>query len=421
MTAMTPISAGRRRTGTNLPRVGDYNQMLVLDLIRRSGEISRVELVRETGLTAQTMSNICRRLEEAQLIRGAGRHYGGMGAPRVMFEVRPEGRYALGLHIDPARLTLVVINLAGVKVASRTIASPERSEPEAMLAEIERLAHELIAECSIPEGRLAGMGVATPGPLDAEKGIVVDAPNLPGWENVRLKEELERRLSVNVIIEKDSTAAAVGEQWALTDSHDSFAFVYLGTGVSAGIVLGGEVMRGFSSNIGDIGHLSGDPNGPICHCGGRGCLASTAMPVSIVAEGTAQGALPAVDLADPRAVERALWDLSVMAQADPLGPPAEILIRVAKSYGRVVGQLANVLDLEAVVFGGPQWAALESTFLRVIPPVVSRLFVGRQLHEVLIRGSKVGEDSGAYGAASLSMWSTTFSRDTHLTLGDARG
>ena len=114
---MTPRSPGTTersaRRGTNLPRVAEYNQVLVLDLIRRSPGTSRSDLVQSTGLTMQTLSNICQRLVAAGLIRESGRVRSGVGAPRIVYEVEPTGRYSLGLHIDPARLSLVLLDLAG--------------------------------------------------------------------------------------------------------------------------------------------------------------------------------------------------------------------------------------------------------------------------------------------------------------------
>lgn len=407
----------RARRGTNLPRVADYNQSLVLDLIRRTPGISRVELVRHTGLTAQTMSNICRRLCDADLIYESGRVHAGVGAPRSVFEVNASARFTLGLHIDPARLTLVILDLAGEIHGSLLVSTPDSADPLHMLEAIEESIQQLLAENEVPYERVVGLGVATPGPVDITHGTVVDAPNLPGWELVRLQQELEQRLERPVVIEKDSTAAAVGEAWSSPDAPSNFAFIYLGTGVAAGIVLDGEAMRGASSNIGDIGHMSGDPNGPLCYCGGRGCLATTAMPASLVSEATARELLPPVDLGDARAVEQALARLCTIAESRSGREAAAIVNRTARSYARVAGQLANILDLEAIILGGPQWPALGPALLRIAPAIVGQLFVGRALHNVEVRGTSLGDHAGAVGAASLSMWSATFDAPKQLFLG----
>ncbi|MDN3310981.1 ROK family transcriptional regulator [Microbacterium oryzae] len=397
--------------------MADYNQMLVLDLVRRSRGISRVELVRETGLTAQTVSNICRRLSDADLIRETGRVSAGTGgAPRTIFEVNASGRFTIGLHIDPARLTFVVFTLAGDIVQRLSMRTPDTPEPEAMLAEIELRIRQLIEAAGVPTDRVAGIGVATPGPIDVLHGSVRDAPNLPGWEDVGLRAELERRLGLPVVVEKDTTAAALGELWSSPRPPQNFAFVYLGTGAGAGIVLDGEVRRGASSNLGNIGHMSGDPNGPICPCGGRGCLSLTALPATLVGEAAARGLVASVDLGDARAVEKAFAELCAVAVDHPGGEEAAIVDRAARSYARVASQLANALDLEAIVFGGPQWPALMSAVLRIAPPLISKAFLFRALHDVETRGASTNDDVGAVGAASLAMWATTFDAPTQLFL-----
>ncbi|WP_310521912.1 ROK family transcriptional regulator [Agromyces aerolatus] len=403
------------RRGTNLPRVADYNQMLVLDLVRRSSGISRVELVQQTGLSTQTMSNIARRLVDAGLIRESGRVHAGTGAPRAIFEVEAAGRYAVGLHIDPARLTCILLDLAGEVVVSNVRPTPKSSDPEDVLNAIEASISTLLVSAGVPRDRVAGIGVATPGPIDAAQGAVIGAPNLPGWDLVPLRRELEARLQLPVIIEKDSTAAALGEVWSARESASNFAFVYLGTGVAAGIVLDGEVMRGSSSNIGDIGHLSADPDGPICYCGGRGCLSATGMPATLVASAVEAGILPGVDGDDAYAVELALAELGRLAgEGDERA--IGILDRAAEGFGRVAGQLANMLDLDAIVFGGPEWGTFRPSFLRIVPDLVERLFMGSELHEVAVRGTSLGDHVGAVGAASLAMWATTFDAPRQLNL-----
>lgn len=415
-TPSTRQELGLQRRGSNLPRVADYNQILVLDIIRRSQGISRVELVQVTGLTAQTVSNICRRLSDAELIHETGRVSGGTGAPRTIFEVNAAGLYTVGLHIDPARLTFVLLTLAGDIVRRLSIRTSDTPEPAAMLADIERRIRELIEQAGISFDRVAGLGVATPGPIDVAHGSVRDAPNLPGWEDVALRADLEERLGIPVIVEKDTTAAALGELWSSQHPPRNFAFIYLGTGVGAGIVLDGEVRRGASSNIGNIGHMSGDPNGPICPCGGRGCLSLTALPATIVGDAAAKGLVNSADLGDARAVEKAFADLCRAAAENPGGAEAELVDRAARSYARVAGQLANALDLDTIVFGGPQWPAIMTAVLRIAPPMIAKIFLFRALHEVEVRGSSINDDVGAVGAASLAMWSTTFDAPTQLFL-----
>lgn len=404
-----------KRRGSNLPRVGDYNQLLVLDLVRRSQNISRVELSELTGLSTQTVSNICGRLVAAGLIEPAGRVEADTGARRTMFRVVPQGQYSVGLHIDPARMTLVLLNLAGEVEERASIETPTTRGPDDVLQAIVDAFADLVGRQEIGLGRVSGLGVSAPGPIMADSGALVGPPNLRGWGVVRLRDELESRVGLPVVLEKDTIAAATGEHWAGGGTLSNFAFIYLGTGIGAGIVLGGEVMRGASDNLGEIGHLSGDPDGARCYCGGRGCIAITSAPCHLVSAAVDAGTIPAVDLDDPLAVETALGRLCALADGGEESATA-IVERSARALGRIAGKLANVLDLDAVVLGGPNWSALSRTYMRIMPSIAASLLTVRDVHTVEVRGTTLGEDAGAIGAASLVMSSMASARTDHLTL-----
>lgn len=402
------------RRGTNLPRVAEYNQVLVLDLIRRSPGTSRRELVGRTGLTMQTLSNICQRLLGAGLIRESGRVRSGMGAPRIVYEVEPTGGYSLGLHIDPARLSIVLLDLAGENVHGVMVPTPEAPGPSHIFDLIEEQVRILLAEADVSSELVTALGVATPGPLDVEHGSVVGPPLLPGWGHVHLREELEQRLGLSVVVEKDSTAAAIGEIWRSPRDAENLAFLYLGTGVSAGLVLEGRVLRGSGStaglsHLGNIGHLTADPDGERCTCGGRGCVTVASLPAGIVETAISRGVLPAeTETSDARAVEAALVELSHRAEAEKDTGATEILETAARGFARVGMQLANLLDLDTIVFGGPQWPAFAPACLRLVPELVNEHYVATADHQVEVRGTAIGGHVGAVGAASLAMSETMF-------------
>ena len=108
--------------------------------------------------------------------------------------------------------------------------------------------------------RIAGLGVASPGPIDLDEGTVVDPPLLPGWDSVPLRDALAEATGLSTLMDKDVTSAAVAETWAGGPSGaGSFIFMYMGTGIGCGIVLNDEVVRGTSGNAGEIGHIMVDP------------------------------------------------------------------------------------------------------------------------------------------------------------------
>jgi len=401
------------RRGTNLDRVGGFNDAVVLDAIRRSEQLSRVELAEATGLSGQAISNIARRLLDAGLVREAGRLRGaGLGKPRTLLELEPTGRYAVGVHLDPSVVTVVLLDLTGEVVARRPV-DQYADDPGLLIDGIAKTIEEVIAEAGAPRDRVTGVGIAAPGPIDVERGVVVDPPNLSTWHLVPLRDELAERTGLPIVLDKDVTAAASAERWA--GQGGSFVFFYLGTGVGAGLVIGDEVVRGSSSNVGEIGHVIVDPDGPLCYCGRRGCVGEASQPRFLVQQGVqAEVLADGIDLDDRQAVEAAFSRLCALA-ADGSASAREIVTALAERIAKVVEDIANLLDLERVVFGGPHWEQLAPVLDAAVREALEGRFLLRAVHPCEVTGTALGVDVGAIGAASLVL-DRTFSPDPSLGL-----
>ncbi|HEY9335886.1 MAG TPA: ROK family transcriptional regulator, partial [Kribbella sp.] len=384
------------RRGTNLDRVGGFNDAVVLDAIRRSEQLSRVELAEATGLSGQAISNIARRLLDAGLVREAGRLRGaGLGKPRTLLELEPTGRYAVGVHLDPSVVTVVLLDLTGEVVARRPV-DQYADDPGLLIDGIAKTIEEVIAEAGAPRDRVTGVGIAAPGPIDVERGVVVDPPNLSTWHLVPLRDELAERTGLPIVLDKDVTAAASAERWA--GQGGSFVFFYLGTGVGAGLVIGDEVVRGSSSNVGEIGHVIVDPDGPLCYCGRRGCVGEASQPRFLVQQGVQAGVLAdGIDLDDRQAVEAAFARLCALA-ADGSASAREIVTALAERIAKVVEDIANLLDLERVVFGGPHWEQLAPVLDGAVRQALEGRFLLRAVHPFEVTGTALGVDVGAIGA-----------------------
>jgi predicted NBD/HSP70 family sugar kinase len=409
----------RARRGTNLPRMGDFNTTVVLDAIRRSATgLSRVELGHATGLSAQTVSNICRRLLDQDMVLEAGKASSGPGKPRTLLKLNPGGVFAVGVHLDPAVMTFAILDLTGAVVHRSRSATPAASDPDHLIGQISERIEDLIRGSGVDRSRIAGLGVATPGPIDFDRGTVVDPPHLLGWHLVPLRDALARATGFEVFVDKDVTAAAVAETWAGGPSGaGSFVFFYLGTGIGAGLVLRDEVIRGRSHNSGEIGHVIVDPAGPLCGCGARGCIAVTCTPRSLVLEAERAGLLPpSGGSADAHETDERFTALCELSAA---GSPAAsgILERSAVRVAKAVSVITNLLDVDRVVFGGPYWTRLSALYLRLIPGLLDELTVARSIHRIDVVGTGLGEDVGAIGAACLVLDHALAPRAARLLLG----
>lgn len=405
-----------KRRGTNLPRMGDFNQSVILEAIRRSGEgLSRIELVDETGLSAQTVTNITRRLLDEKVIAEAGRTINGPGKPRVTLRLVPESRYSVGVHLDPAVITVVLLDMAGTVVHRHVVRTSER-EPRLIVDTMARTIDALIRDAGVDRAAVAGVGVAAPGPIDADRGTVIDPPKLDGWHRVPLRAVLAEATGLDVTLEKDTTAAAVGEQWTgRWDADRSFLFVYLGTGIGASLVRDSEAVRGSSHNWGEIGHIIVDPDGPECACGSRGCVEVVCTPQAIVERATRGGVLDAA--ADANGVEERFSLLCDRARA---GDEAALgVLRGAAGHLAVlISSLTNAMDVDRVVMGGPFWSRVADVYLQELPALLERRNVTRALRALSVDGTVVGDDVAAVGAACVVLDEILSPRPSDLYLED---
>ncbi|MEN3305306.1 MAG: hypothetical protein V7603_1508 [Micromonosporaceae bacterium] len=390
------------RRGTNLPRMGDFNESVVLDAIRRVPDgLSRVELVEATGLSAQTVSNICRRLLNTGLAREAGTRSSGSGKPRRLLQVNAHARYAVGVHLDPAVVTFVVLDLLGTVVAHAQRPTPEAADPDHTLVEMSESINALVTDSGVPREHILGLGIAAPGPVDLASGLVIAPPELAGWGRVPLRDYLGETTGLPVLLDKDVIAAAVAERWAGAAANTgNFLFFYLGTGSGMGLVVDDVVLRGLSGNAGEVGGLY------------AACTTN-----ALVAEAIEQGVLgPEFKPAGPRDAEHSLRQLCRRASAGNV-TAGEIIDRWAVRVGRGVSAAATLVDAEMIVFGGPIWPLLADRFMAIVPGIVASSPFVEKIHPTVVTTTGLGIDVGAIGAACLVLDQILSAQPQSLLLG----
>lgn len=407
------------RRGTNLPRMGDFNQAVILEAIRHAVDgISRIELAASTGLSAQTVTNITRRLLDDGLIAEVGREINGPGKPRVILRLVADSRFSIGVHLDPALITFVLLDLAGAVVRRRVLRTPDK-DPRRIVDAMAQAIEAVIADAGIDRAAVAGVGIAAPGPLDSARGTVIDPPKLQAWHRVPLRAVLSEATGFAVALEKDTTAAAAGESWMTNAPEpDSFVFIYLGTGIGASLVRRGDVIRGSSGNFGEIGHIVVDPDGAMCGCGLRGCVDVVCTPQAIVEQAERAGVFPDDrEGSDVEAVEVRFTQLCARAAAGDR-PALQVLRDAAGHLTVLISALVNVLDVDRVVLGGPFWERLAPVYLAEIPPALDKRNATRAVRTLPVDGSVVGDDVGAVGAACVVLDSVLTPRASDLYLED---
>lgn len=377
----------------------------VLDLIRAAGMISRVGLVNASGLTGGTISTVVRGLIDEGLVAETGHAESTGGKRRVMLQLNHFARYAVGVHLDDARITYVLTNLGGAVVARISRAGSGPDEPAAVVARMAGEVDALIDSVGVERDRILGLGLvaARPSALD-EFGAA-----------------LERATGLPVVLDNDATAAAIGEHWSGgVGATSTFAALYMGTGLGAGVVLGGTTHRGPSGHAGEIGHTCLDLDGPECSCGARGCLEVLAGPGAVVAQARADRALSrAAGLVGgrTRVATPVAADFAAISRAARRGNARALALleRSARYLAVAARSLANVLDLEVLVLTGPSFAIAGSVYLPVLRAELEGAISARP---VSVRLSPSAASASAIGAAAIVLQSELVPRQQGLRLPD---
>jgi len=274
-------------------------------------------------------------------------------------------------------------------------------------------------------GRAAGIGIGVPGIIDRQTGMVHESPNLPGWRDYPVRDEIERRLGTKVILENDANAAALGEKWlGVASEVDDLCMLTLGTGVGGGLVLQGKIWHGMTGMAGELGHITVDPHGVQCGCGNYGCLEQYASATAVkrmAAEAVARGEAPELARAmnrDPEFNAKAIYQMAVENDEAAL----KIFRKVGQALGIALANMINVLNLPMYVIGGGVANAWDVFAPALLDQVQKRSFVytataredlmriektntgsalGRQT--TAIARASLGSDAGLLGAARLAL------------------
>ena len=248
---------------------------------------------------------------------------------------------------------------------------------------------------------IKAIGVATPGQLNREAGIAIQAPSM-GWHNVPIARLLCERYHVPAYIENDINVAALGEFSCQDESVNNAVYINVGTGIGAGIILSRKVFLGSSGTAGEFGHLTVEPNGPLCRCGNRGCLEAIAAGPAIGARATQWARARQDSPMHALALQKELSAKEVGEFAQGGEQLAiELLQETGKYLGRAVADLVNLYDPGLVIFGGSVilnspyiWEAMLAEVKMRLMPII---YAQTEFAKARFKG-----DSGAIGAVVLA-------------------
>ena len=332
--------------------------------------------------------------------------------------------FAIGVDLGGTNLRIAAVDTGG-NVLEKTSTDAEVARGrDYVLEEMCQHVRDLAGRLS-GAGRLAGIGIGVPGIIDRQTGLVHESPNLPGWRDYPVRDEIERRLRTDVILENDANAAALGEKWlGIASQVDDMCMLTLGTGVGGGLVLQEKIWHGMTGMAGELGHTTVDLHGVKCGCGNQGCLEQYAsatavkrMALEAIARGEAAELAKAMNR-DPEFSAKAIYQMA--AQGDE--PARQIFRSVGQSLGIALASLINVFNLPMYVIGGGVANAWDAFAPAMFDEIRKRSFVytatapsGNALQlaagkdgnssrrSTVITRASLGSDAGLFGAARLPM------------------
>ncbi|MFB3915508.1 MAG: ROK family protein [Terriglobales bacterium] len=337
--------------------------------------------------------------------------------------------FAIGVDLGGTNLRIAAVSEQGELLKKVTTGTKVDLGRDAVITEMVAAIRELVQGFQRPGEALAGVGIGVPGIIDERTGMLRESPNLPGWHDYPVRDEIERRLGATVILENDANAAAMGEKWlgAAREVPD-LCMVTLGTGVGGGLIFNGRIWHGMTGMANELGHITVDPAGPRCNCGNLGCVEQFASATAIVRmarEAIASGAASQLARAatdDPEFSAKIVHNLAIQGDI----PSREIFRKVGWGLGVLVADLVNALNLHMYVIGGGVSSAWSAFAPAMFEEVRKRSFVyaatapediAKEIAEgasatlrplrgsprTIITRAVLGTDAGLYGAARLPM------------------
>jgi len=387
--------------------------VLVLDEIRLGLSRSRTELVERTGLGRAIVSQRVGELIERGLVLEGDPGPSTGGRPPRQLTFRADAGHLLVADLGATSVDVALTTLDGRILGHHDEPAEIEVGPEIGLSRVEQLFDQLLATAHAVPGRLWGIGIAVPGPVEFATGRPISPPIMPGWDGYPIRERFASRFGAPVWVDNDVNVLALGE-WrsGVAAGHDDVVVIKIGTGIGAGIISGGRLHRGAQGSAGDVGHIqvSDDPT-VVCRCGNIGCLEA-------LAGGGALGQAGEAAARDGRSArlrtaldQRGRVTAEDVARAASSGDPVAVamLQGAGRRIGSMLASVVNFFNPSLVVIGGGV-ANSPDQLLASIRETVYRRSLPLATRDLLIQRSSLGGLAGVIGAASMVV-AELFSRE----------
>ncbi|MFN3485100.1 MAG: ROK family protein [Planctomycetota bacterium] len=336
----------------NNGEVPSRHRLALLGAFRPGGPVTRQELARRTGLSLATVSRLTRELVRRRVLVEVPLPPSPAGRPAQGLEVHPDRGSVLGISLLAPRARVVALDLSGRAFHEIEVPMSWNLGVEGILEPLRRALDGVRRRRTGPP--LAGVGAAVPGQWDRERGVSLQYPRIPEWKSVPLRRLLEEWTGVPASIMGYAPALALAEYTQRSapgrrpgGGPDNLLAVEVAENIALGVVANGRVLEGASGNAGELGHITINPEGPVCYCGSRGCLETLATCAAAVeaAEDLSRGV-------SSDGTRPATFETLVHRAREGDAFAERLLARVARLLGVGLAAAVNLFNPEVLVLGG---------------------------------------------------------------------
>ena len=388
------------------PSVTDAERKLI-ELVRRDGELTKSDLVAYTDYSRTKITSCIDSLLSKQIIAtNNSTEYSG-GRRAKSFRLNEKLGLVAGVQIAATSINLGIADYSGRILVRHAESAFVKDGPVTSLGRVCSLLEKMSRGDGLTSRKIDGIGVGVPGPVDFSAGTVVSPPIMPGWDRYPIIETVQQWFPpANVVVDNDVNVMALGEvSVGAARGVDNLIFVKVGTGIGAGIICEGKIYRGSNGCAGDIGHICVDKEGPVCHCGNRGCLEKVAGGPAI-----AERALLAARAGESPTLLEASERNGGQLRAEDVGAAARegdtVATRIIRESGQFIGEvlaaLVNFYNPDMIVIGGGV-SNLGDLLLSSIRQAVFSRSLPLATRNLQIVFSGLGAELGMFGGVNLAL------------------
>jgi len=363
----------------------------LFQLLRDGEPRTRAELAKTSGLARSTVAARVDELMRKGLIAPVADAASTGGRPPSQFALNPTAKVVIAADIGASHTTVAVTDLAGTILAERTGRLAVSLGPEPVLSWLVEAANALIDEIGLDHERVAAVGVGVPGPVEHATGRPAKPPIMPGWDGFDVPGWVQQHLQVPVLVDNDVNISALGERAVAWPTTDHMIFVKVATGIGAGIISDGRLLRGAQGIAGDFGHVRVARGADVpCHCGNTGCLEALASGPAI-ARSLSQHGIAAVDGNDVVELVKAgsLEAIQAVRQA-------------GRDLGEVLTASVSLLNPSVIAIGGAMARVGEHLIAGVREVVYTHSMPLATEHLAIVQSATAGE-AAVRGASLLAI------------------